>query len=83
MGCEVLVVDDNVSARRMFARTLRKAGVQPLEAENAGQALPLLPRAAFAIVDLQLSDHPLDRSGFEVIAAARDRGIPAVVISAQ
>jgi DNA-binding NtrC family response regulator len=81
MGRKVLVVEDDAQLRRIVALLVRSAGGAPVEVATARDAIEQLPRVALALIDLQLSDHPLDRSGLDVVTAARDRGVPAVVVS--
>jgi len=81
MGRKVLVVEDDAQLRRVVGRLVRSAGGEPVEVATARDGIELLPRVALALIDLQLSDHPLDRSGLDVVIAARHRGVPAVVVS--
>ena len=87
-GCdrpEVLVVDDDPTARDVLRRLLVRAGWQVAEAANGREGLAFLERSRPTLVLLDLMMPDMD--GFEVLEAMRReeawRDIPVVVVTAQ
>jgi CheY-like chemotaxis protein len=80
----VLVVDDDVSIRRLIAAALRRAGLAYTEAGNGLEALQIMRRDQPSLVVLDLMMPVL--SGWEVLRErARDpelQQIPVILISA-
>jgi class 3 adenylate cyclase len=78
MMANILVVDDEASARTTMALLLRKRGHQVREAEGVTSAIEALEREAF---DLVLTDLRMpDGGGLDVLRAARTRRSDASVI---
>lgn len=79
----VLVVEDETSIREMIALNLRLAGMEPLEAESAEQALTLLEShtCEAAILDVMLPG----MSGFSLCETIRrtDQKIGIIILSAK
>jgi CheY-like chemotaxis protein len=87
-GCdrpEVLMVDDDPTARDVLRRLLAKAGWQATEAADGRECLAVLERLRPAVVLLDLMMPGMD--GFEVLEAMRReeawRDIPVVVVTAK
>jgi PAS domain S-box-containing protein len=87
-GCdrpEVLVVDDDPTARDVLRRLLVRAGWQAAEAANGREGLSFLERSRPTLVLLDLMMPDMD--GFEVLEAMRReeawRDIPVVVVTAK
>ena len=83
----VLVVEDDARWRAIYGEVLADASYSARFAASYGEARGWLQRADFAaaVVDLHLvsSTAPNDnRDGFWFLRAARQRGVPAVVVSA-
>jgi signal transduction histidine kinase/CheY-like chemotaxis protein len=84
-GATVVVVDDDVAARQMTGRLLRKAGWKTIEAENGRVALQRLSEqpADLIIVDLMMPE----MDGFDLVDALRRDGLrhstPVVVMTAK
>jgi CheY-like chemotaxis protein len=82
---EVLLVEDDATARSMMKRVLEKEGWTVTEAENGRVALECLDESVPALVLLDLMMPEMD--GFEFIEALRrseeNRDIPVVVITAK
>ncbi len=80
----VLVVDDDVSIRRLIAAALRRDGLAFTEAGNGKEALEIMRRDHPSVVVLDLMMPVL--SGWEVLQErARDpelRQIPVILVSA-
>jgi DNA-binding NarL/FixJ family response regulator len=86
-GLPVLIVEDDAGWRAIYEEILAEAGYGSRWAASYGEARTWLQRAEFAaaVVDLHLisSTAPDDnRDGFWFLRAARQRGVPAVVVSA-
>lgn len=82
MNPSILVVDDEIRYRELYARVLREAGFGVQEAENAGQALGLLARLVPAMV---VSDVRMPgASGLDLLRQARTRhpGLPFLLVTA-
>ena len=80
----VLVVEDEANIRDMIALNLRHAGVEVVEAEGAGAALPLLaqkPGCDAAILDVMLPG----MNGFSLCETIRrtDQQIGIIILSAK
>jgi DNA-binding response OmpR family regulator len=78
----VLVVDDEPKITEVVGSYLRKAGYEPLTAENGAQALRLLEkeRPALVILDLMLPD----MSGEDVCRKVRSRSrVPIIMLTAK
>jgi DNA-binding response OmpR family regulator len=81
-AARILVVDDELSLRRLMRRYLGKAGFSVQEATTGSQALAALRRGDIdlAIVDVMLPE--LD--GFEVVRQARrNSSIPIILLTAR
>jgi two-component system sensor histidine kinase/response regulator len=65
----LLIVDDDPDARRLIGLVLRRAGHEPLYAEDGFRALELMEREQPDLVILDLMLPGMD--GFEVLEAMR------------
>lgn len=86
-GPKVLVVEDDVNWRSLYEEILGDAGWACYCAVSYGEARGWLQRLNFeiAIVDLNLASSAApegNRDGFYLLRAARQRGVPAIVVSA-
>jgi DNA-binding NarL/FixJ family response regulator len=86
-GPKVLVVEDDVNWRAIYEELLADAGYTATCAVSYGEARAWLQRVAFdlAIVDLNLASSAApqgNRDGLLLLRAARQRGLPALVVSA-
>jgi DNA-binding NarL/FixJ family response regulator len=86
-GPKVLVVEDDVNWRALYEEILGDAGWVCYCAVSYGEARGWLQRLDFelAIVDLNLASSAApegNRDGFFLLRAARQRGVPAIVVSA-
>jgi DNA-binding NarL/FixJ family response regulator len=86
-GPRVLVVEDDVQWRRIYEELLLDAGYAPYFAVSYGEARGWLQRVEFALalVDLNLASSAApegNRDGFYLLRATKQRGVPAVVVSA-
>ena len=86
-GPKVLVVEDDVNWRALYEEILGDAGWSAYCAVSYGEARGWLQRLDFdiAIVDLNLASSAApegNRDGFFLLRAARQRGVPAIVVSA-
>jgi two-component system alkaline phosphatase synthesis response regulator PhoP len=81
MSHAVLVVDDEPDIRDVVRRYLERAGHEVLATGSGAHAIRLIEDGGvdLAVVDLGLPDVP----GLDVVAAARERGIPAVVLTSR
>jgi CheY-like chemotaxis protein len=83
-GCDVLVVDDDASARDLLRRTLERAGFKVIEAEDGLGAIDLMRTNRPLVVVLDLGMPAPD--GFQVLDLIRgDRRLndtPIVVVTA-
>jgi len=83
--CPVLLVEDDVEARRIMVHTLEKAGWKVYEACNGKEALDMLPDVQPHLILLDLMMPVMD--GFGFLAAMRARPeweqIPVIVITAK
>ncbi len=84
---KVLIVEDDEGWRSIYSELLAEAGYRLQVAVSYGEARGWLGRDDFAlaVVDLHLisSADPQDnRDGFWLLRAARQRGVPAIVVSA-
>ena len=82
-----LVVEDDARWRAIYEEILAEAGYECRLAESYGEARGWLQRATFklAIVDLHLAssaERQENKDGFSFLRAARQRGVPAIVVSA-
>jgi len=82
----VLLVEDDAGWRSILSELLTDAGCQVRACLSYGEALGYLRRERYslAVVDLGLassSDPRGNRDGYQVLAGARGRDIPAVVVS--
>lgn len=82
---QILIVDDSITVRSHTARTLERAGFQPLAASNGEEALSLVTRNRPALI---LSDIEMPRmDGFVLLkrlrAQASTAHIPIVMISSR
>jgi PAS domain S-box-containing protein len=83
-GLPVLVVDDNLTNRRILGEILSRAGARPIMVEGAAAAMIALERAAHAATPIRLilldSQMP-DVDGFELAAQIkRDPGLAAAPV---
>ena len=81
-AARILVVDDELSLRRLMRLYLTKAGFTVVEASTGTQALAVLRRGGIdlAIVDVMLPEV----DGFEVVRQARrDNSIPIILLTAR
>lgn len=77
----ILLVDDQPELRRLFQRTLTKAGHQVAVAENGRQAIALVAKNSFDVV---ISDVRMpDMGGVELLQAlhAEDPDLPVLLVS--
>ncbi len=86
-GPKVLVVEDDAAWRAIYAELLTEAGYAPYFAVSYGEARGWLQHETFelAIVDLNLASSAApsgNRDGFFLLRAAKQRGVPALVVSA-
>jgi len=86
-GPKVLVVEDDVNWRALYEEILGDAGWAAYCAVSYGEARGWLQRLDFeiAIVDLNLASSAApegNRDGFYLLRATRQRGVPAIVVSA-
>ena len=86
-GPKVLVVEDDVNWRALYEEILGDAGWAVYCAVSYGEARGWLQRLDFeiAIVDLNLASSAApegNRDGFHLLRATRQRGVPAIVVSA-
>jgi DNA-binding NarL/FixJ family response regulator len=86
-GPKVLVVEDDANWRAIYAELLGEAGYAVYFAVSYGEARGWLQHVEFevAIVDLNLASSAApegNRDGFFLLRAARQRGVPALVVSA-
>ena len=86
-GSKVLVVEDDVNWRALYEEILGDAGWSAYCAVSYGEARGWLQRLDFeiAIVDLNLASSAApegNRDGFHLLRATRQRGVPAIVVSA-
>ncbi len=86
-GPKVLVVEDDVNWRSLYEEILGDAGWACYCSVSYGEARGWLQRLEFelAIVDLNLASSAApegNRDGFYLLRAARQRGVPAIVVSA-
>lgn len=80
---KILVVEDDLSLKTLFCRTLTRNNYQALDAENAEKALDILDKES---VDLIITDVMMPgMNGFEFIRQLRDAMIevPVLVITAK
>jgi PAS domain S-box-containing protein len=75
---EILVVDDDPTARELVSRQLRRAGFSTAEAANGDDALlrSRVTRPALIVLDLMMPG----TSGFEVLRQLRAEAIPIPVV---
>jgi len=86
-GPKVLVVEDDANWRAIYAELLTEVGYAPYFAVSYGEARGWLQNETFdlAIVDLNLASSAApsgNRDGFFLLRAAKQRGVPALVVSA-
>jgi DNA-binding NarL/FixJ family response regulator len=86
-GPKVLVVEDDANWRAIYGELLAEAGYATYFAVSYGEARGWLQHEDFqlAVVDLNLASSAApegNRDGFFLLRAARQRGVPAVVVSA-
>jgi DNA-binding NarL/FixJ family response regulator len=86
-GPKVLVVEDDANWRAIYAELLTETGYAPYFAVSYGEARGWLQHETFqlAIVDLNLASSAApsgNRDGFFLLRAAKQRGVPALVVSA-
>lgn len=71
----VLVVEDEPLLLMMAIATVEDAGLLPLAAQNAAEAIRILESRVFSDIDM-----PGDMDGVQLIAAIRDRWPPVGLI---
>jgi DNA-binding NarL/FixJ family response regulator len=86
-GPKVLVVEDDPAWRAIYAELLAETGYAPYFAVSYGEARGWLQHETFelAIVDLNLASSAApsgNRDGFFLLRAAKQRNVPALVVSA-
>jgi DNA-binding NarL/FixJ family response regulator len=86
-GPKVLVVEDDANWRNIYAELLGEAGYAVSFAVSYGEARGWLQHEDYqlAVVDLNLASSAApegNRDGFFLLRAARQRGVPALVVSA-
>jgi EAL domain-containing protein (putative c-di-GMP-specific phosphodiesterase class I)/DNA-binding response OmpR family regulator len=81
----VLVVDDDASVRELYARALRAAGFDALEAASGADALELLEAEDIAVILLDAVMPDLDGYGVldRLRATSRGRGLPVIFVTGQ
>ena len=81
MGARVLVVEDDAEIRDLIRRYLVRSGYRVVTAETGAEGLRAVedPSIDLAVLDLGLPDIP----GEEVLAAARTRDLPVVIVTAR
>lgn len=80
---KILVVEDDLSLKNLFCRTLTRNSYQAFEAENAERALEILEKES---IDLIITDIMMPgMNGFEFIRQLRDAQIelPILIITAK
>lgn len=81
-GARILVVEDDAAINRVVCSYLGKAGAACTAAFSGSEGLMHLESCA--VFDMVVTDLMLPgASGEEMVAAARERGIPALVLSAR
>ncbi len=88
-GGAVLVVEDDAGWRDILQELLSEAGYTVRVCTGPGEAMGYLRREPFqvAVIDLSLSGHlwrsgaPVDRAGYHLLDAAREKGVATVVVS--
>ncbi len=86
-GLRVLVVEDNVTNRELFAAILRDAGVRPLLAENGKKGIEMLNDIGPGMVDAVLMDLQMpEMDGFEAAKIIRGNDsfldLPLIAVTA-
>jgi len=83
--CPVLLVEDDVEARRIMAHALEKAGWNVSEASNGQEALDMMPDLQPRLILLDLMMPVMDGFGFLVEMRIRPewQDIPVIVITAK
>ncbi|MFV0513901.1 MAG: response regulator [Jhaorihella sp.] len=81
MSGHILIVDDEMSIRRLLRVSTERSGYLTEEAPSAAAALQSLDRSKprLVLLDLGLPD----RDGLELIGPFRDKGIPIIVLTAR
>lgn len=80
---KILIAEDDVELRRLYARALERSGYQVLGAADGREALEVLERE---YIDLLISDVMMPRmDGYELVSSLRDAGIttPVLMITAK
>jgi PAS domain S-box-containing protein len=83
--CPVLLVEDDVEARRIMVHTLERAGWKVSEASNGKEALDMLPDVQPHLILLDLMMPVMDGFGFlaEMRAMPEWQHIPVIVVTAK
>jgi hypothetical protein len=83
--CPVLLVEDDVEARRIMVHTLERAGWKVSEACNGREALDMLPDVQPHLILLDLMMPVMDGFGFlaEMRAMPEWQHIPVIVVTAK
>lgn len=81
----VLVTDDSLTARKRLTRSLRRYGVEIVEANDGAEALELLRRQVFDAVFSDLEMPNLDGIGLlaEIRGRQQTRDLPVVIVSSR
>ena len=76
----ILIIEDNLSLRRLYNKVLRRANVEIIEAESVAHAKKIIENQSFALV---ISDVELqDGETFHIIQQCSEAGTPVIAISA-
>ncbi len=83
--CPVLLVEDDLEARRIMVHTLEKAGWKVSEASNGREALDMMPDVKPHLILLDLMMPVMDGFGFlaEMRAMPEWQHIPVIVVTAK
>lgn len=79
----VMVVEDDINARKLMCRVLSQSGYTPLSAENGAEALALLDEKHVDAVILDVMMPVMD--GYEFLSTLREGGnnLPVLIVTAK